>query len=49
MPLPDEWFAGLPVAKPGESGTIVQDRLEHGFWKRIGVGFQRLFGRGDAR
>jgi hypothetical protein len=49
LPLPDEWFSGLPVSKPGESGVVVQDRLEEGFWKRIGVGFQRLFRRSEAR
>jgi serine/threonine protein kinase len=49
LPLPGEWFAGLPVAKPDESGTTVQDRLEGGFWKRIGVGFGRLFRRAESR
>jgi eukaryotic-like serine/threonine-protein kinase len=49
LPLPDEWFSGLPVSNPGESGVVVQDRLEGGFWKRIGVGFQRLFRRSEAR
>jgi serine/threonine protein kinase len=44
-PLPDEWFTGAPARAPVEAASD-GDRLNGGFWKRIGVGFQRLFGKG---
>ena len=43
--LPDEWFAGLPGPHPSEIAPQTVDGPSSGFWKRIGVGFQRLFGK----
>jgi serine/threonine protein kinase len=48
-PLPDEWFAGLPVRSPFKSVDANGAQPDSGLWKRLGAGFQRLFGRSETR
>jgi serine/threonine protein kinase len=48
-PLPREWFAGLPELDATDSDSKLHERSDSGFWKRIGVGFQKLFRREEGR